>query len=423
MLMNTFVVVGGLLVLVILGAILFPLLRRQPGENVPATGQRELNLLVLRDQLADLERDFKEGRIGEAAYQQSREELERRALEHVGEAPPSAAPVVSGARHKLLAGALAVGFPVAVGVLYWTLGAPETVAPVQTVAAPKEGEHALSQEQILAMVENLALRLQENPNDGRGWLMLARSYAVLGRYPESAAAFSRAVGLLPPEAQHYADFADIVAMTQGKKLAGEPERLVRRALEIDPRNVKALALAGTIAFDRQNYEEAIREWQKVLALLPEQSPAANSIQGSIRDAQNRLAIAGQQTSAQPPAADAAKTAAPARVAGVVELDPKLRSAMKPGDTLFVFARAVDGPKMPVAMLRAKAGEMPYSFALDDSMSMAPQFKLSSVGQVVVGARISKSGDALARPGDLEGLSAPVAAGAGNVRIVINSVVP
>lgn len=421
MLMNTFMVIGGLLVLAILGAILFPLLRRQPGETSPTTGQRELNLIVLRDQLADLERDFGEGRIGEAAYQQSREELERRALEQVGEAPPSVAP---GGRQKLLAAALIIGFPAAVGVLYWTLGAPESVAPVKTVTAPKDGEHALSPEQILVMVERLALRLQENPNDGAGWLMLGRSYAVLGRYPESAAAFSRALGLLPPDAQHYADFADIVAMTQGKKLAGEPERLVRRALEIDPRNIKALALAGTIAFDRQDYAQAISEWQKVLALLPEQSPVANSIQGSIRDAQNRMAIAGQQTGAEPPAAASAdRPAALARVAGVVELDPKLRSAIKPGDTLFVFARAVDGPKMPVAMLRATAGQMPFNFALDDSMSMAPQFKLSSVGQVVVGARISKSGDALARPGDLEGLSAPVSAGAGNLRIVINSVVP
>jgi cytochrome c-type biogenesis protein CcmH len=297
------------------------------------------------------------------------------------------------------------------------------VAPVQTVAASKDGEHALSPEQILMMVERLALRLQENPNDGAGWLMLGRSYAVLGRYPESAAAFSRALALLPPDAQHYADFADIVAMTQGKRLAGEPERLVRRALEIDPRNVKALALAGTIAFDRQDYAQAISEWQKVLALLPEQSPVANGIQGSIRDAQNRMAIASQQTGAEPPAAAAAdQPAAPARVAGVVELDPKLRSAIKPGDTLFIFARAVDGPKMPVAMLRATAGELPFSFALDDSMSMAPQFKLSTVGQVVVGARISKSGDALARAGDLEGLSAPVSAAAGKVRIVINSVV-
>ncbi|PKO90375.1 MAG: c-type cytochrome biogenesis protein CcmI [Betaproteobacteria bacterium HGW-Betaproteobacteria-12] len=420
MLMNTFVVVGGLLVLAVVGGILYPLLRRQPGEDAPTTGQRELNLIVLRDQLADLERDFAEGRIGDADYQQAREELERRALDHVSEGPKQA---LSGGRQKLLAAALAIGFPVAVGVLYWTLGAPETVAPVPTVAAPKDGEHALSQEQILAMVENLALRLQENPNDGRGWLMLARSYAVLGRYPESAAAFSRALGLLPPEAQHYADFADIVAMTQGKKLAGEPERLVRRALEIDPRNVKALALAGTIAFDRQDYAQAIGEWQKVLALLPEQSPAANSIQGSIRDAQNRMAIASQQGAGEPPAAAADKPAALARVAGIVELDPKLRAAIKPGDTLFVFARAVDGPKMPVAMLRAKAGEMPLRFALDDSMSMAPQFKLSTVGQVVVGARISKSGDALARAGDLEGLSAPVSAGAGNVKIVINSVVP
>jgi len=302
------------------------------------------------------------------------------------------------------------------------LGTPDSVAPAVSAKASKEGEHALSPQQISAMVERLALRLQENPDDGAGWLMLARSYAVLGRYPESSAAFGRAVTLLPPDAQHYADFADIVAMAQGKSLAGEPEKLLRRALEIDPNNVKALALSGTILFDRQNYGEAIREWQKVLALLPEDSAVAAGIQGSIRDAQNRMAISGKQIQDVRQASNEMQAPLPGKVAGIVELDPKLRALMKQGDTLFVFARAVNGPKMPVAMLRAKASELPLQFSLDDSMAMTPQFKLSTVGQVVVGARISKSGDALARPGDLEGLSVPLKAGALNAKIVIVSVV-
>ncbi|WP_295005459.1 c-type cytochrome biogenesis protein CcmI [uncultured Dechloromonas sp.] len=416
--MSVFLVVGGLLLVGVLVALLYPLLKRQPAQREETTGQRELNLIVLREQLAEVERDIREGRIGEEGGRQSREELERRVLEYTADVPAEAR---SGSRKVKLAIALGVAFPVAIGALYWTLGAPGSVVPGKQAAAGKDGQHALSPEQITAMVERLSLRLQENPNDGAGWLMLARSYAVLGRYPESTAAFGRAVALLPPDAQNFADFADIIAMSQGKRLAGDPERLVQRALEIDPRNVKALALSGTIAFDRQDYGQAIREWQKVLALVPEDSAAAAGIQGSIRDAENRMAISGKQATDSGKAAGDTPAAA-AKLSGTVELDPKLRSAMKPGDTLFVFARAVNGPKMPVAMLRAKADDMPINFTLDDSMAMAPQFKLSTVGQVVVGARISKSGDALARPGDLEGLSSPVSVGGGNVKIVINSIV-
>lgn len=415
--MSLFLVVGGLLLVGVLVALLYPLLKRQPGQQEEATGQRELNLIVLREQLAELERDIKDGRISEEGGRQSRDELERRVLEYTADAPAAAR---TGNRKVKLALALGVAFPIVVGALYWTLGAPESVMPGKKVAG-KDGQHALSPEQITAMVERLSLRLQENPNDGGGWLMLARSYAVLGRYPESSAAFARAVTLLPPDAQNFADFADIIAMSQGKSLQGEPEKLVRRALEVDPRNVKALALSGTIAFDRQDYAAAIREWQKVLALVPEESAAAAGIQGSIRDAENRMAISGRQVSDSGKASGDMPVAA-ASLSGTVEIDPKLRASIKPGDTLFVFARAVNGPKMPVAMLRAKAGEMPMNFKLDDSMAMAPQFKLSTVGQVVVGARISKSGDALARTGDLEGLSSPVSAGGGSVKIIINSVV-
>lgn len=413
--MNWFLLVGGLLLVGILIAVIYPLLKGQGGDARAATGQRELNLQILREQLRDLERDLQEGRLGEEAYRQSREDIERRTLDYAGEALPATA---ASGRKPLLAVAIAIAFPVVVGSLYWALGTPDSVAPGKVAQGAKEGEHALSQEQIMAMVERLALRLQENPNDGAGWLMLGRSYAVLGRYPESAAAFGRALSMLPPDAQHYADYADIVAMAQGKSLAGEPEKLVRRALEIDPNNLKALALSGTIAFDRQDYQRAIGEWRKVLALLPEGAGAAPGIQGSIRDAENRLAIAGQSA---PPAA-AKEAIAGAKVAGVVSIDPKLAATVKPDDTLFVYARAVNGPKMPVAMLRAKVSELPLRFTLDDSMAMAPQFKLSSVGQVVVGARVSRSGDALPRAGDIEGLSEAVNPGSDNLRIVIGSVV-
>lgn len=412
--MSWFVVIGGLLLVGILVVLLRPLVTGHlSGEEIVAA--RDLNLNVLREHRADLEKDYREGRLDQASYAQAQQELERRTLEDVS---GEEGKVTAGKKKLGLAVAIGVLLPALVFVLYAFLGTPEAVTGKQAGKGGAQGEHALSPEQIAGMVEKLALRLQENPDDGAGWLMLGRSYAVLGRYPESAAAFGRALTLLPPDAQHYADFADITAMAQGKSLIGAPEKLVRKALEIDPRNLKALALSGTIAFDHQNYAVAIREWQKVLALVPEDSPVAAGIQGSIRDAENRMAISGKQTET----AKDSMPAAPARVAGIVELNAGLRAGVSPDDTLFIFARAVDGPKMPVAMLRKKVADLPLKFSLDDSMSMTPQFKLSTVGQVIIGARISRSGDALPRTGDLEGLSSPVMVGTENAKILIDSTV-
>jgi cytochrome c-type biogenesis protein CcmH len=416
--MSWFVVIGGLLFVGILIVLVRPLLKQQGDGAVITMEIRDLNLKVLRDQVAELEVSFRDGQIDKTAYEQAKQELERRTLDDVGQ---KTAVVGLGKKKNVLAVLLAVLVPVVVFSLYALLGTPDAITGKPVAKSSQEGEHALSAEQISAMVERLALRLQENPNDGQGWLMLGRSYAVLGRYPESAAAFGRALSMLPPDAQHYADFADIVAMAQGKSLTGEPEKLVRRSLEIDPNNIKALALAGTIAFDRQNYQLAIREWQKVVAIVPEGSSVAVGMLGSIRDAENRLAISGKQVDETKSLAKT-ESSIVAKVAGVVELDPKFKTSVTQGDTVFIFARAVEGPKMPVAMLRIKVSDLPFKFSLDDSMSMTPQFKLSTVGKVIVGARVSKSGDALSRTGDMEGISSAISVGTENVRIIISTIV-
>jgi cytochrome c-type biogenesis protein CcmH len=258
----------------------------------------------------------------------------------------------------------------------------------------------------------LSEKLQSNPNDGEGWLMLARSYSVLGRFPESAAAYGRAVGLLPPNAQTLADFADTVAMAQGRKLQGEPERLVRQALEVDGRNLKALALLGTIRFEKGDYPGAISEWQKILALVPGDSNVAQGIQGSIRDAENRLA-AGGGTPAPAPAVS---------LRGRVTLDPALRDKVAPGDTVFIFARAEQGPKMPLAIVRKTVADLPLDFVLDDSQALSPNLRLSQQARVLVGARISRSGDAQPRPGDWQAAPAAAVPGGGDVRLVIDAAV-
>lgn len=409
--MNAFVAVAGGLLLLVLIILLRPLLRRQDDASDSAD-KRAINLAILREQRTELEGERAAGTLDEAAYARALEELERRAIEDAGSAQETA---TASRRRPRLAAALAVVLPVAIVGLYVVLGQPEVFTGGKPKAS-QDGSHPLSQEQIQAMVERLSEKLQNNPNDGGGWLMLARSYSVLGRFPESAAAYSRAASLMPPDAQMFADYADTVAMAQGRRLQGEPEGLVKKALEIDPRNMKALALSGTIAFERQDFAKAIGEWQKVLAQVPPDSNVARGMQGSIRDAESRLAAAGGS-----PAPGAAAPAAVA-VNGVVALDPSMAGKVAPTDTVFVFARAERGPKMPLAILRKTVADLPLRFTLDDSMAMSPNFRLSQQASVVIGARISRQGDAQPRPGDWQGLTEPMAPGSRDVKIVINTLI-
>lgn len=413
--MSGFVIFSGLLLIGVLIFLLRPLLmnRNKAGDQAQA---REANLEILREQRRELEREHREGLLDQAAYDQALKELERRTLEDTAEGT-AIAESTSG-RKTGVAIALGVALIAGAVVLYAMLGDGKFfgLGADKQAQAPADGSHALTPQQIQAMVERLSERLQSNPNDGQGWLMLARSYGVLGRYHESAAAYGRAIGLLPPDAQNLADFADTVAMTQGRKLQGDPERLVRMALEIDPRHVKALALSGTIAFERQDYRTAINEWQKILAVVPPDSPVVAGMQGSIRDAESRLAASGGT-----PTTKVADSAAPGvAVSGTVALDPALAGKFSPSDTVFVFARAESGPKMPLAILRKTVADLPLKFKLDDSMAMAPNMRLSQYKKVVVGARVSKTGDAIAVPGDWQGISAAIEPGGSDLKIVINS---
>jgi cytochrome c-type biogenesis protein CcmH len=236
---------------------------------------------------------------------------------------------------------------------------------------------------------------------------------VLDRFAEAAVAYANAVKRSPPDAQLLADYADALAMAQGRRLEGEPERLIAQALKIDPKNIKALALAGTAAFERQDFKGAIAQWRRILDIVPPDSDMADSIRDSIADAEKLAGVVRPQ-----PAPARAAASVPGSVSGIVQLAPALAARVAPGDTVFVFARAAEGPRVPLAVLRKQAGELPAAFTLDDTMAMAAGMKLSDHPRVVVGARISKSGNAVPQPGDYEGLSAPVKVGATGVTVVI-----
>jgi cytochrome c-type biogenesis protein CcmH len=260
--------------------------------------------------------------------------------------------------------------------------------------------------------------------------MLARSYSVLGRFDQAAAAYAEAAKRLPEDAQLLADYADALAMAQGQRLAGEPEKLVARALRKDPNNIKALALAGSAAFERKDYAKAVNYWERILPLASGDPEFTRSINASLAEARSLGKGMVPPASGVEPVAvrenavketrGAQPAAAGGGVSGVVKLAPELAAKAAPTDTVFIFARAADGPRMPLAILRKQVRELPVTFKLDDSMAMAQGMNVSSFPRVVIGAHVSKSAQAIPRPGDLEGISKPVANNAAGVTVVINS---
>jgi cytochrome c-type biogenesis protein CcmH len=411
----TFWIFAGLMMAVALFFVMPPLLHR--GELRHPAAERLAHVTIFNQQLEELEADLARGVLSPEDHEQGRIELEQRLLEETGAvATVRAVPTLRGWRRILLPAALIIGLPAIVVGLYYQVGNPQSLTLDAPLAAGTP--HQVDQTQVQLMASRLAARLQRNPEDGDGWAMLAKSYGMMQRYNDSALAFGKAAALSPANPQLLADYADALAMAQGGRFEGKPAETIDRALRIDPNHPKALALAGSAAFEAKSYAAAVDIWQRLLAHLPENSPFADSIRNSIADARQRggLVIA----------ADAAAPAAhgkPSAVKGVVRLIAELKDKAAPGDTVYVYATApAGGPQMPLAVLTRKVKDLPLTFALDDSMAMAPQMKMSNFKQVVLGVLVSKSGAAKKQSGDLVSAPTPVNVGASDVDLVIRGVV-
>ncbi len=427
--MTGFWVVMGAMIALGLVFVLLPLTRRH---HLPDSLPRfQSNMLIHRDQLKQLEIDRDKGAISADEFQSEQQELARRAIEDALAALKEVPPRSERPDVRPVAIALAILVPAAAIGLYLKLGSPDSLAvnkasPLLVNTQDQTSPHGMSFDQIRESADKLSARLRENPSDGEGWAMLARSYNVLGRYQEAAMAYEKAVSLLPRDAQLMADQADALAMSQGQKMEGKPLEIVRQALKIDSTNLKALALAGTAAFDRKEYGEAVKYWDKVVQLAPADSEFARSIVGNLEEAralaEGRTPVAALPQ-IMPEKAENAPARAPAAITGSISLKRELAARVKPDDTVFIFARAEKGPRMPLAILQRKASELPISFSLDDSSAMSPNMKLSSAAAVNVVARISRSGNATAQSGDLEGMAGPVKPGSQGIQISIGNVVP
>lgn len=407
----------------------------------------------LKQQLRHLEALAASGALPEDAARTAREDLQRRLVAAVLAAPDATAAAPAPAaipaplvKHSPRLIARLAGFAVlfAIGGYAW-LGNPEGMktAPAtgtMATAVPADdgasSAHPMTMGQIEGMVASLAERLKSRPDDAEGWLMLGRSQAVLGKFDLAIPAYRKVLALQPKNAQALADLADALAMTQGQRFDGEPAKLVTQALAAEPDNLKALSIAGTIAFDKKDYTAAAGHWERVVKVAGSRGDMADSdlakqARANLDEARQLaglppLAPSGPSTVSTSPAAATTGTnpltAGRESVTGRVELSPALAARAAPDDTVFIFARPAAGARMPLAILKKRVRDLPADFTLDDSMAMSPAAKLSGASQVVVGARVSKSGQAMPQPGDLEGLSAAVAPGQQGLKIVIAEVV-
>src|SRR5688572_10655952 len=308
--MTLFWLIGAGLALAALAWLLRPLAARQ-GAGAPS--RHAANLAVYRDQLRELQADRDAGTLAPEDYERARAELEVRLLRDVSESEAQPAPRPG----RAAAWAVGAAVPALAVIVYLLVGNPSAV--------DREAAHQASATQVEAMVERLAARLRENPDDVDGWKLLGRSYAVMGRYEAAADAYAQGAVRAPRDAQLLADFADVLAMARGQSLQGEPEKLVLRALELDPGNLKALALAGTAAFERKDFAGAATYWEKMLPHVAPDSEDARSIRQNVAEAR---ALGNEK-----------KPDAAGGVQGTVTLSSTLKDKAAPDDTVFVFARA------------------------------------------------------------------------------------
>jgi cytochrome c-type biogenesis protein CcmH len=422
--------------------VVWPLLRQRTLETVPAADRgvaddasrtAATTLAVMRERRRELEASLAHLPPDAPQRQAALDEFTEQAAAELGTPPASTITAAAAGptpphsrRPRLLAAALASGLVLPAFVLYLLSGAPEAVVPE---LQPTQGA---SLEQ---MADQLRERLAQEPERADGWQLLGRTELARGRFPQAIDALERAAKLQPRDPGVKVDLADALAQSQGARLDGRPIELIREALAIDPQHQKGLALAGAWSVGQRDFAGAIGHWELLLAQLPPGSPQAEQVAGLLADLRAGrvpgVAAAEAPNAAAPATAQAGAvrtdTARPAALQGTVELSAALLARAQPGDTLFVVARALDpqgrpsGP--PVALLTARAADLPLAFALDDSMAMVPTARLSGTERVAIVARLSRTGEATPRTGDLQGASQAVAPDARGVRVLIDSVVP
>ena len=421
--MVLFFVIAASMVAAVLAMVVVPIMRPRPISPDPRVRQ---NIIIARERLSQLEAQAETGLIPPGQVEQEKSEIELALLDDIGGVEDE--PLAEWSDRGKWAGfAMVASVPVLAGMLYLTLGQPGVLTPDPEPESAEAPPH--SNTDMVTMVQRLEQRMAASPDDTQGWNMLGNSYMMLKRFDQAASVFQKLRQLLGDDPDLLVRQADALAMSRGGALAGEPEALVTKALLMNPDHPVALWLAGIAAQRRGDQKAALGYWRRAEPLFGENAESLAELQAMIAQANKDLADTG--VVAQPgegntasPAATASAPAGKGFVRLNVSLDDSLRDQVSDQDTLFVLARAVSGPPMPLAVVRKQAGDLPLAVTLDDSMAMVPQMKLSNFKEVVIIAKVSKSGEARTQSGDLIGQVSAVSPGnVQRINVVISQQAP
>ena len=413
--MLLFVLLAALMLAAALAFVLPPLLRTRTSGSSAGEARRLLGLL---------DESHKNGILSDTEYAAKRAELGERLL---GALDAPAAP----RRGYAAAVAVALLVPAAAIVLYRIVGAPEALVPGALTQAPTPADHDGNMEQAIA---NLAVKLRQNPDDVERWTLLGRAYEATQRFDQARDALKHAYDLAKGDPDVAVAYAEALALSSPtRRIEGEPRQILDAALKAAPDNQRGLWLLGISEYQGKDYDKAIGAWKHLLGVLPKDSDIIPSVQQQIaraeaeRDGKPLPAAAPGQANAavaETPAAPASASESGPQLHVEVAIDPKLSGKLAPGDVLFVYAKAASGPPMPLAIQRMSAEKLPIAVTLTDGMGMLPSMKLSQFPQVVIGARVSRSGNAMPQSGDLQVLSKPVAVTTTDpIKLTIDQVVP
>lgn len=422
--MTVFIISALVLIVVALFMIVPTLLKK----NQPITDDYDaLNVSIAKDRLKEIKQQLDAGDITQEVYQQLHDELEATLALDLANSQTSAEAGVE--ENKIPVPLItAIMLPVLAVILYSQIGDfnAATGKAVQSVEIPAgENRQQMSIEEAIA---KLQLRLQQEPDNADGWYMLAKTYMTTQQYPQAASAYKQTIDLVGDDPQLLLRYADALAMTEGGSLTGAAKPVLDKVMKLVPDSPTVLWMAGTAESQQSNFTAALRLWYKLRPMLGEEPEALKQLEQLISEAEGRL-TAEQLASLKQDMPEQTATAMPVAASSAeinvnVSIDPAFQNQVSPGDTLFIFAKAVNGPPMPLAAVKQTVASLPLSVTLNDAMAMMPQMKISSFEQVTISAVISKSGQPGARSGDLFVEVSPVSVGtAETVELLINQVKP
>ena len=392
--MTSFLISALLLLVLVLVLLLRPFIFPP---KVEATSRRQMNAAIYREELDKLELERAAGSINDADYEIAHAEMRQRLFQDTNEEDDHS---VMGSSKMTVIG-LCIFITVLSAGFYFFLGDATRIAEKNT-------QQPMTQDGVEKMVAQFAAKMEQDPTNLQGWVMLARSYRILGRNVEAAKAYERAGNFIDSDPQLLADYADVLASNANGSFTGKPLKLINQALKLDPNNLMALWLSGTASYAAGNYKAAVQTWEKLAQQLPPGTEDARSIEASIADARAKGGLSSKAS---------VNTKG---ISGKIEIAADIKSKVRSSDIMMVIARK-PGERMPVAVLRTSVSEFPMSFSLTDALAMNPSSPLSQLSEASIEVRISKTGMAMPESGDL--ISAPqiVKVGANNIRLVIDQV--